>query len=232
MAAINLVVGPDVLNLYDITTLSTTTFNAPLDSVTFPVDNANVNGTGAIAFADDMIYALDTNNGLMVLRVKPPGAQFVSDFTLGLPAGSAVYGTAPAEEGILKLADAANSQAGTFILPDLTGGRPVADFVLEVKVRMGHSTCCTTGCNRLRPAHGMSINFAADLPNDVFGKDGVGSGLRLTLDAWDSGDPDTAPAIALVYNNQTKAVAWLDGWRDNNIPDSGQIPIGPQSGAP
>jgi|GEM_PF-666646 len=237
LAAINLVTGRDPLNLYDITTLSMTSFNAPVDSVTFPVDNANANGTGAIAFAGDMLFALDTNNGLMALRVKPRGAQFVSDFTAGLPTGTAVYGTARVEDGILKLTDAANAQAGTFIVEDLTGGQPVAEFVLEAKIRIGDSTCCTAGRNQLRPADGMSINFGPDITDDAGWsggalEEGVGTGLRLTLDTWDSGDPDTAPAIELVYNNETKAVAYLDGWRDNNIPDAGQIRIDPQNGAP
>jgi hypothetical protein len=42
-----------------------------LDTVFFPTDNANANGTGALAFFGDRLYALDSNNGLMAMRFAP-----------------------------------------------------------------------------------------------------------------------------------------------------------------
>ncbi|MEW6159557.1 MAG: immunoglobulin domain-containing protein [Verrucomicrobiota bacterium] len=61
---------PDNLRLYDIADLS-----APpvlLDQEFFPADNPNINGTGSVDFAGDTVVALDTNNGIVVMKVKRP----------------------------------------------------------------------------------------------------------------------------------------------------------------
>ncbi len=63
---------PDTLDLYDLNTLSEAVLNAPLDSEPFPVDNANGNGTGAVDFFGNVVYALDSNNGLMAMTVPEP----------------------------------------------------------------------------------------------------------------------------------------------------------------
>jgi hypothetical protein len=42
-----------------------------LDTDFFPTDNANANGTGALVFVGDRLYALDSNNGLMAFRMAP-----------------------------------------------------------------------------------------------------------------------------------------------------------------
>lgn len=62
----------DNLTLYDV--WSTTTTNVPaMEQEFFATDNANVNGTGAVAFdvAGGRVFALDTNNGLLALRYAP-----------------------------------------------------------------------------------------------------------------------------------------------------------------
>lgn len=59
--------NPDNLRLYDIADLN----GGPLhvDTEFFPTDNANNNGTGAVAFAPDRVYALDSNNGILAMTL-------------------------------------------------------------------------------------------------------------------------------------------------------------------
>jgi hypothetical protein len=158
------------------------------------------------------------------------GADFSS-----LPPGAGIFGSAQIDGGVLKLTEAVNAQSGTFVTPNF--GWAINEFTLMAQIRIGDSTCCLSGRNQLRPADGISFNFAPDITLDTdwsggATEEGVGSGLRVTFDTWDNGDPDTAPAIELMYNGVTKAVAGMDGWRDNNTPDAGYIPLDPQNGAP
>jgi hypothetical protein len=59
--------NPDNLRLLD-TTLPQQE-PAVLDIELFPTDNANINGTGSIAFGPDKVFALDSNNGIMALNI-------------------------------------------------------------------------------------------------------------------------------------------------------------------
>jgi len=54
--------------------LSSSVFNVPLDIKDFPVDNPNINGTGDLEFLNGILYALDSNNGLVAYVVPEPGA--------------------------------------------------------------------------------------------------------------------------------------------------------------
>jgi len=85
--ASNLIAGisletPDNVRLYDI---SDTNNDALLiDQDFFPTDNSNINGTGSIDFGGDRLYALDTNNGILALRLNsastpPPAAATFSN---------------------------------------------------------------------------------------------------------------------------------------------------------
>ena len=58
--------SPDHLRLYDISTPGSITL---LDTEFFPHDNANGNATGAVAFGDNKVYALDSNNGLIAMNL-------------------------------------------------------------------------------------------------------------------------------------------------------------------
>jgi hypothetical protein len=70
LGALDLAVGPDLLNLFDISTGTP----ALLDTEILTVDNANANGTGMIVFADDFLYLLDSNNGIHAFQIVPePG---------------------------------------------------------------------------------------------------------------------------------------------------------------
>lgn len=57
---------PDNLVLYSLADLDSPVL---LDQELFPVDNANVNGTGAIAFGGSRLFALDSNNGLYAYTI-------------------------------------------------------------------------------------------------------------------------------------------------------------------
>jgi len=58
---------PESLELYDISSPSIPPILS--DSATFPVDNANINATGAVAFGPDVVFALSTNNGLVAYDI-------------------------------------------------------------------------------------------------------------------------------------------------------------------
>src|SRR5690625_4927035 len=60
------------LYLYDLATLDPENYTAPIGIRDFPTQNANVEGSGAIAFSENRIYALDTNNGIIAYYYGPP----------------------------------------------------------------------------------------------------------------------------------------------------------------
>lgn len=57
---------PDNLLLYSIADLDNPVL---LDQELFPIDNPNVNGTGAIAFGSNRVFALDSNHGLFAYTI-------------------------------------------------------------------------------------------------------------------------------------------------------------------
>lgn len=59
--------NPDHLRLYDISTPGSI---VALDTEFFPSDNANGNATGGVAFGNNKIYALDSNNGLLAMNLN------------------------------------------------------------------------------------------------------------------------------------------------------------------
>lgn len=58
---------PDNLLLYSLADIDNP---ALLDQELFPVDNANVNGTGSIAFGGNRVFVLDSNNGLHAYSIN------------------------------------------------------------------------------------------------------------------------------------------------------------------
>src|SRR5687767_5345163 len=115
---------------------------------------------------------------------------FSSDFNSGLPPGTSVFGSAFVDStggvdgsGVLKLTSAMNAQQGSFII-DSDATTPVSAFTAAFRMLVG-------GGNG---ADGLSFNFAGDLPNDVFGEEGAGTGLTISFDTWDNGGGE-APAI-------------------------------------
>jgi hypothetical protein len=64
--------NPHSMNLFDLTALSTTGVNNPIDSKTFASANGNF-GTGSIDFTPDgtRLYTLDTGNGIIAFNLAP-----------------------------------------------------------------------------------------------------------------------------------------------------------------
>jgi len=58
---------PDTLRLHDISSLHSN--GNEIDTEFFGTDNANLNGTGGVVFGGDKVFALDSNNGLLALRI-------------------------------------------------------------------------------------------------------------------------------------------------------------------
>ena len=60
---------PDNLKLYDLPSSGAPTL---IGTNPFASDNANANATGAVDFAGDRVFALDSNNGLLAVQILPP----------------------------------------------------------------------------------------------------------------------------------------------------------------
>jgi hypothetical protein len=60
---------PDNLRLYDMTDLYSGPVN--IDTAFYPTDNSNPSGYGAVAFGPNRVYALDSNNGILAMRIRP-----------------------------------------------------------------------------------------------------------------------------------------------------------------
>ncbi len=60
------------LHLYNLETLSGEEPNSTLASRVFPTNNDNIERTGAVVFGGDVVYALDTNNGIMAYEMTLP----------------------------------------------------------------------------------------------------------------------------------------------------------------
>lgn len=84
LAAINLITGNDELSLFDITNPADVKL---LDTELFGPNNANGNGVGAVAFGGNMLFALDTNNGIMAMNLvavpEPAEVALLSAVLLG-----------------------------------------------------------------------------------------------------------------------------------------------------
>jgi hypothetical protein len=66
---------PDNFQLYDLPPSGAPSL---LETNAFPADNANNNGTGAVDFGGDRVFALDSNNGIIALQLlSPTPAEFV-----------------------------------------------------------------------------------------------------------------------------------------------------------
>ena len=81
LAAVSLE-NPDNLRLFDASDLAAGLPN--LDTDFFPRDNPNGNGTGAVAFSGNRVYALDSNNGIIAMQLNPYLASSVTGSQLRL----------------------------------------------------------------------------------------------------------------------------------------------------
>lgn len=124
------------------------------------------------------------------------------------PANSLVAGTAVvtptggvSNSGGLQLTTDTASQAGAFVINDLSAGAPVYGVTAEFDVLARSAGT---------PADGFSFSFGRDIADDPTVnttrglEDGVGSGLSIAFDLYDNGGGE-APAIDVLYNGQNIA---------------------------
>jgi hypothetical protein len=161
--------------------------------------------TGASLLANDSDLELDSLSLLAVSGVYP--ASFSSDFNSGLPAGTAIFGNAIVDaaggvsnSGALVLHPALGSQAGGFIVGNLTPNRRVTTFSASFRLRIAEGSA--------EPADGFSFNFAPDLPDAAAGgaENGVGTGLSFCVDnyrfaPYPAGGTANTSGMKLRYNN-------------------------------
>jgi len=81
LAGVELVTGPDKVHLFDISSGTPVL----LDTETLTVDNANLNGVGAVAFGGDKLFVLDCNNGVHAYQLVPEPSTYV---LIGLGVGA------------------------------------------------------------------------------------------------------------------------------------------------
>jgi hypothetical protein len=88
---------PDTVRLYDLSTLTSPPIM--LDTEFFQTDNVNGNGTGSLDFGGDMLFALDSNNGIVafqLLSTESPVISIRRDNTLTIswaPTGGTLQST-------------------------------------------------------------------------------------------------------------------------------------------
>ena len=65
-----------VVNLFDVSVFSVNNINSPVDSVYVPTSNANPSGSGSVVFtpSGNIVYVLDSQNGLMAYQLTVPNA--------------------------------------------------------------------------------------------------------------------------------------------------------------
>ena len=157
------------------------------------------------------------------------GAAFITDFNSGLPAGTTAYGTAGHRPnggvdntGLLRLTDNVNSSVGAFHVNDFAGGIAVTNFRVIARVAIGGGTG--------RPADGMGFGFGNDLPNGLWASEAEEprfNGINVSMDTWDNGGEDTAPALDYRVGAVIGGFQSLDTNYNNASIRPGREPAGP-----
>lgn len=150
------------------------------------VQNAAINTPAADLLAND---SDPESESLSIVAVSGlPPVSFTADFNTGLPAGTAIFGSATVEptagvngSGAIRLTPNLDNQTGSFILNQLTPGRRISAFTASFKVRIAEG-------EPAEPADGMSFNFAPDLPiqatTPAAAESGGGTGLSFCIDNY------------------------------------------------
>ena len=140
----------------------------------------------------------------LLLSASPARAGSITiNFGAGLPAGTALFGSAVVDAGVLKLTDTGLVQGGQFYIDDLDAGQPVTALTASFQMLIGG------GPSPNFPADGLSLSFASDLPSvptwGAPGEEGAGSGLIVSFDTWDNFPLfDDAIAIDVFFNGMRK----------------------------
>jgi hypothetical protein len=134
-----------------------------------------------------------------VVSIPLPAAEQTYSFDDGLvPADTAVFGNAAVtldggvdNSGVLRLTEAIDGQAGTFIIPDLDAGQAVESITVTFRPRVGEG--------ETPPADGFSFSWANNIPdaNVALGEEGVGNGLIVSFDIYEG---TASPVVDVKYN--------------------------------
>jgi hypothetical protein len=155
---------------------------------TLPVTSADHGARFRVLFIGAGVTITSDEAALSVDRLSDPTITY--DFNSGLPANTAIYGSAYVDTGagVLELNPNAGGLTGAFLTADLSPGRVVRGFAATFKARLLEGS--------FPPADGFSFNWAPDLTNGTYAmaEEGEGSGLRVCVDTWDNGFGE-APAI-------------------------------------
>jgi hypothetical protein len=128
-----------------------------------------------------------------------------TNFAEGLLTGSAIYGNAYHDitNGFVRLHNnnLVNSQAGSLVINDFTGGKRVGGFTASFKLYIADGS--------LQPADGFSFNFAPNLQdtaNTGLGENGVGTGFSFCVDNYQfapypAGGQANTSGLKIRYNN-------------------------------
>jgi hypothetical protein len=96
----------------------------------------------------------------------------------------------------LHLTDDVGNEGGSFYIQDFDNGETVSAFTATFKLLLRSAGT---------PADGVSFVWANDIaPTTIFGEDGVGGGLIVSIDTYDNGGGE-APAIDLLYKGNSIA---------------------------
>ncbi|MBI5383836.1 MAG: HYR domain-containing protein [Verrucomicrobia bacterium] len=165
---------------------------------------ARTGGQNETHWVDDVsvsvLSTLDTARGYSINR----GSLYGSAYITSVPG--------VANSGTLHLTDAANSQAGSFVLNQLTPGVAVETFNASFKLRIGNGTADA--------ADGFSFNFASDLPDTNApaagtSEEGAGTGLSLCIDNYPAAGPG-APAFKVKYGGVELGSVLIPKWNNTN----------------
>ncbi len=137
--------------------------------------------------------------------------------------GATLYGNAAIsgelnvpQSGALHVTDAANNQAGSYVINELTPGQAVQSFNASFKLRVGQGS--PDG------ADGISFNFGSDIPNAASptvpaagaGEEGAGvNGLSICLKNYPALGPN-APALKIKTNGVQAALVLIPKWNSTN----------------
>ena len=140
---------------------------------------------------------------LLLSATAARAGSFTINFGVGLPAGTALFGNAVVDAGVLKLTGTGPVQGGQFYIDDLDAGQPVTALTASFLMLIGG------GPDPKFPADGLSLSFASDLPSvptwGAPGEEGGGSGLIVSFDTWDNFPFfDDAIAIDVFFNGMRK----------------------------
>ena len=126
---------------------------------------------------------------------------FTTDFNSGLPAGTAVSGSALVDttggvgnSGCLKMTTNALSQSAGFTINDLESGAAINAFTATFQIVLGSASGT--------PADGFSFNYAGDVPDGPMSEEGapVTSGLTVEFDTFTNNATSDLLGIDVKWN--------------------------------